>query len=77
MDEANTPPCAIGTVAEPTHPDAKTGELFDLLDLGDAQKREEFKRFASVEILATDLPAHFRLDCLTAVADADADAELA
>lgn len=77
MDKATTPPAVGRTIAESIEPDAKTRELFDLLALSDPQKREELRRFASVEILGKDLPAHFRLDCLTEIVEVDFDAELA
>lgn len=66
-------------MAEPVVPDPKTKELFELLNLTDPSKREEFIRFASVRPanLSAELPAHFRLDSLTSSAEGESDAELA
>lgn len=60
-------------------PDPKTKELFELLNLTDQSKREEFIRMASVRDpnLSAEVPAHFRLDSLTADTEGESDAELA
>lgn len=60
-------------------PDQKTKELFELLNLTEPSKREEFIRMASVRDSnpSAEVPAHFRLDSLTSSIEGEPDAELA
>lgn len=68
-----------GHMSEPVVPDPKTKELYELLNLTDPSKREEFIRMASIRPtnLTAELPAHFRLDSLTSSSGGESDAELA
>lgn len=65
-------------MAERRNPDSKTKEVFELLDLTDPDKREEFLRMSvTPTVIRSEVQAHFRLDSLTSGTEDDSDAELA
>ncbi len=67
-------------MSDQTSADPKTKALFELLDLSDPSKRQRFVEMGSAGLpsLTKELPAHFRLDSMTASSDEDeGDAKLA